>query len=303
MIIPKDIAVAAWKSFLLGSGIAIFAALGGIGTKLASASCSSAMWLALFGGPAAAGPVSACIAAGALAVVGAAVSGGLATYGYNAGWTVLPNDAVGSTIGGKRGSYARIINPKFGIAHVFDPHNTLALNTKYGGMLERHNTTLISVSWIETLEGVNYTGSAFNGLNMTHGRVITLNDNGIIRTSVGGIETLPRILDDFADFKNNVTSLKKRQSEEVDYMSYIEYGENFQEAGAYIEGIDEDGNAAKASADYTLDNWVDSFDGEYASAFCLSAGPPGAAQGVDSIVVGEVFVNRIAGVDGNCIAG
>lgn len=66
MILPKALESRAWQSFVLGSGITFFTAVGGIGAKLASASCSTAMWTALFGGPVAPGPVSACIAAGAI---------------------------------------------------------------------------------------------------------------------------------------------------------------------------------------------------------------------------------------------
>ncbi|KAF7869619.1 hypothetical protein EAF04_004403 [Stromatinia cepivora] len=60
-----------------------------------------------------------------------------------------------------------IINPKFGTAHVFDADNTLSLNLTYCGILESHNTTLISVTWIETLEGGNYTNSPLVGLNIS----------------------------------------------------------------------------------------------------------------------------------------
>ncbi|KAJ8060617.1 hypothetical protein OCU04_010927 [Sclerotinia nivalis] len=298
MILPKAIAARAWTPFFLGSGIAFFTALAGVGTKLATASCSSAMWLALFGVPAATGPVSACIAAGAIAVLSSSVAAGLAAYGYSAGWTF---EGDGAAIG-KRGSYARIINPKFGTAHVFDADNTLALNLTYGGMLESHNTTLVAVTWIETLEGANYTNSPLVGLNMTQGRLVTLNDNGVIRTALGGVETLPRILDGFADFKNNVTRVQKRQSEEVDWLSFNTYGENMEEGGVYIEGLDEDANASKTSADYGVDGWAESYD-YYASSMCLGASPPNDGQGVDSIIVGEVYMNAYGGIDTICQSG
>lgn len=231
-------------------------------------------------------------------MLSSSVAAGLASYGYSAGWTW---ESDGAAIG-KRGSYARIINTKFGTAHVFDPENTMALNLTYGGMLETHNTTLIAVTWIETLEGGNYTGSPFEGLNMTYGRLVALNDNGVIRTALGGIETLPRILDGFADFKNNVPRVQRRQSEEVDWLSFNTYGENMYEGGIYVEGLDEDANSSKSSADFSVDGWSEGYD-YYASSMCLSAGSPGSAQGVNSVIVGEVYMNAYGGIDTTCQSG
>ncbi len=76
-----------------------------------------------------------------------------------------------------------------------------ALNQSHGPMLKSHNATLLSVTWMETLPICKPHRRAFENLNMTHGRVITLNDNGIIRTALGHTTVLESILDSFNDFR------------------------------------------------------------------------------------------------------
>lgn len=297
MIYPRS-----WTVFALGSGIAFFTSLAGIGTKLASASCSPAMWLALFGGPAAAGPVSACIAAGAMAVLSAAVAAGLAAYGSEQGWVF---EGSGAAIG-KRDGYSRFIDTNFGLAHNYDADSHRMLNLTYGAMLDTHNTTIVAVTWVETLAEGNYTGSPFAHLNMTHGRVVTLNDNGVIRTAIGPTTSLGQIIEGFNEFKTtNMTApspAKRASSETVNWLSYNTYGENMKEGGTFEEALDEDANASKESNEFGVDGWSESFD-YYASSFCLGASPPGNGQGQNSIIVGEIHTNSYGGIDSICDSG
>ena len=297
MILP--LVERSWTSFFVGSGIAFFPAISWIGYSTASAVCSASMWTALFGPGALATNTAACVAAGAISVLAGAVASGLATLGATQGWVF---EGKGANLG-ERNVYAPLINTKFGLAHHYDAATHQNLNSTFGAMLDKHNTTLLHVTWIETLTNGNYTNSPFHGLNMTQGRVIALNDNGIIRTAIGHTDTLPQILEGFNDFKtSNVTvpaKRGKRDTETVNWMSFNTYGENMSEGSLYEESLDEDANASATSADYGVDGWVESFD-YYSSKFCLGASPPGEGQGQDSIIVGEVYTNAYGGVDSFC---
>jgi hypothetical protein len=88
------------------------------------------------------------------------------------------------------------------------------------------------VTWLETLEGGNYTGSPFATLNMTLGRLVTLKDNGVIRVAIEATSGLGQIMDGFDAFKSGngtATAPSKRQSSEtVDWLSFNTYGENME---------------------------------------------------------------------------
>jgi hypothetical protein len=299
-----------WTGFFLGSGIAFFTYVGWVGTSVAQAICTTAMWVALFGGPAAGVPTAACIAAGAIGALSAAAVGGLVTYGTSQGWTF---ENQGAEIGPTRRdidgnfTYPKLFDTNFGLVHNFDAENTKALNLTYGAMLDKHNTTLLHVTWMETFPNGNYTNSPYNGLNMTLGRLVSLNDNGVIRTAIGPTEMLGQILEGFDLFKSSNGSappLDKRQAspEVVNWMSFNTYGENMYETAGLQEGLVYDFVSSEEPVDWGVDGWAESFD-YYSSKFCLGASPPGDSQGVDSVIVGEVYTNSYGGIDGECDSG
>jgi hypothetical protein len=217
MILP--LVERSWKSFVLGSRIAYYTAIAWIGYSTDKAECSASMWTALLGPGTHETNTDACVAAGALSVLSEAVGSGLVSYGKSQGWVF---EGKGSSIG-RRDVYAPLINTKFGLSHHYDAATHRDLNSTLGAMLDKHNTTLLHVTWIETLANGNYTNSPFHGLNMTQGRVISLNDNGIIRTAIGHTDTLPEILESFNDFKNsNVTAPLTRSKRDELFINWMQ---------------------------------------------------------------------------------
>lgn len=298
-----------WLPFLVGSGIAFFTAIGaGLGS-VAYATCTVAMWTAVFGGPVAALPTIACLAPAAIGLLATSTAAGLYTYGSSKGWVF--EDAPTRTGDGRRRdlngniTYPKLYNNALGLAHNFDADLTRSLNLTHGAMLDHHNTTLIHVSWMELIPDKNHTGGPFDGLDMTNGRVTSLNDNGMIRTALGHTTKLGSILDAFNDFKSNTSSpLTKRQSSEtVDWMTYNSYGENMNEAAGVQWGLDYDvAESADPFLVTSVDGWAESFD-YYAPTFCLGASPPGDGQGQDSIIVGQIYTNSFGNVDAFCDSG
>jgi hypothetical protein len=175
-------------------------------------------------------------------------------------------------------------------------------------MLDKHNTTLLSVTWTQTLPNANHTTSPFANLNMTNGRLLHLNDNGVIRTAVGHKDSLDQIMVGFDDFKRNngTTQLKQERQDSLDvnWMSYTTLGENMAEAAQYSQDIQEAEIDSSEQMDYGLDDvFSHDFFGGYAPKFCLSAGPPNTNASQDSIIVGEVYVNQFGGLDTDCQSG
>lgn len=176
-------------------------------------------------------------------------------------------------------------------------------------MLDSHNTTILAVTWAETLATANHTGKLFENLNMTNGRMVTLNDNGIIRTALGHTSKMGSILDSFNEFKGtggttNLLTLKKRQTLTVDWLSYNTYGENMAEGAKLLDGIDIDVNIVELPSAFNYDvGFVQANSGGYAEKFCLGVGPNGDGVGQDSVIVGEVYANQWGGIDTNCQSG
>jgi hypothetical protein len=311
VVIESLVERANFLSFLFGAGVYIFAGLAGLGGLLARATCSIGMYTALFGGAAVAG-VAPCIAAGALSLLSGAVASGLYTYGTSQGWTF---ETIGDTLtptNQKRADgtpYPKIVDTRFGVSHHYDPLTHKALNETYGAMLDKHNTTLLFVTWTQTLPNANHTTSPFANLNMTNGRLLHLNDNGVIRTAIGHKDSLDQIMVGFDDFKRDngtTTQLKQERQDSLDvsWMSYTTLGENMAEASQYSQDIQEAEIDSSEQMDYGLDDVFSSdFFGGYAPKFCLSAGPPNTNAGQDSIIVGEVYVNQFGGLDTDCLSG
>ena len=178
-------------------------------------------------------------------------------------------------------------------------------------MLDSHNTTIVTVTWLEKLHTFNHTGKPLENLNMTNGRLLTLHDNGLIRTALGQTTMMGQILESFNEFKGtggapNRLMLSKRDTMEVDWMSFNTFGENMAEGYEYLgdlyenEDLIRDYGQSAASFD---DAFVQDYTGNYLSKFCLSAGPNGDAVAQDSIIVGEVYMNAWGGIDSNCDSG
>lgn len=257
--------------------------------------------------PTALAAAAPCITSATISAVAGSIAAGIATAGAAAGFTFInPNTKIGER------DIKPLIHTKFGVSHHFDLDTHKLLHYKHGGMLDSHNTTLISVTWLEKLPSANHTGGPFEALNMTEGRLLTLNDNGMIRTALGHINAMDRILDSFNDFKGNNgkgNPLTKRQTSEVNFITYNTFGLNPSEIESdNAEGIIgiTDLNAAEGADGVT--NFAD-FDaafmqtnsaGETPEKLCVSAGPQGSAVGQNSFIIGEMYQNQFGGIDQSC---
>ena len=200
----------------------------------------------------------------------------------------------------KRLTFEPFVDNVFGVSHHYDAETHKMLNKTYGDMLNSHNTTILSVTWIETLPTVNHTGRPFENLNMTNGRLLSLRDDGVIRTAVGQTTIMGHILESFNEFKgtngstNPLMLNKRQQAYGIDWLSFNTYGENMEEASDFIGDVGEvesvafegDSQASIASFDTAF---VQAESGNYLTKFCLGASPNGDAVGQNSIIVGEVY--------------
>jgi hypothetical protein len=191
-----------------------------------------------------------------------------------------------------------------GLNHNYDADTHRMLNKTYGSLLQSHNTSIITVTWLETQPNFNHTGKPTENLNMTSGRLISLKDHttGYIHTGLGQTTDMGSIISAFSDFKTSqAPSIARRQSSAISFASYTTYGENMQEGSEYFGDIENDENSEGHG------NEGDVFDfgvGGAPSKYCLSAGPPGEDQvGVNSIIVGEVYMNQFGGLDAQCQSG
>ncbi len=256
------------------------------------------------GQPAAAGTAAPCIAAGVISLVAASVAGGLATFGATQGWTF---EGVGASVG-ERAVFEPVVHNALGIAHYYDSETHKMLNQTYGDMLDSYNTKILAVTWVETLATANHTGELLENLNMTNGRIVTLNDNGIIRTALGQTDMMGPILESFRDFKSTDGTanplLKKRQTLTVDWLSYNTYGENMQEGNQLLSGIEIDVNIVEEPSAFSFDtSFVQANSGGFSEKICVGVSPNGDSVGQDSVIVGEVYANQFGGIDTNCQSG
>lgn len=143
---------------------------------------------------------------------------------------------------------------------------------------------------------------------MSLGRIMTLSDNGVIRAAVGHTSMMESILDSFNDFKTNKypPAMFAKRDLSIDWVSFNTYGENMNDANGYQvniqdvkTGVIED--ASRSDADIMWDtSFAESNTGMYHNKFCLGVGPMGQSAGSESIIVGEVYMNRWGGIDEEC---
>jgi hypothetical protein len=248
-----------------------------------------------------------CITAGAISVLAASISAGIYTAGASEGWVF---ESAGAGAGEERRSTnTPFENNRMGLTHNYDSTTHQMLNQTYGNLLRSHNTTIITVTWLEQQPSFNHTGKVTEHLNMTLGRLVSLKDHGTgyIHTGLGQIEDMGRLIEAFGSYKTSQATgsskrLGRRQSEvDVSFMSYTTYGENMQEGSEYFLDIEDD----SISEGEGPEDDVFTFDtGGIPEKFCLSAGPPNEDEiGYNSIIVGEVYMNQWGGLDGECQSG
>jgi hypothetical protein len=105
----------------------------------------------------------------------ASMADSLLTFGTSKGWTF---ETVGGSIGvAQQDSFEPVVHHALGIAHYYHAESHKTLNRTYGDMLDNHNATVVAATWIEKLATFNHTESPFEHLNMTHGPIVSLNDN------------------------------------------------------------------------------------------------------------------------------
>ncbi|KAF2114794.1 hypothetical protein BDV96DRAFT_599974 [Lophiotrema nucula] len=148
----------------------------------------------------------------------------------------------GEAIGhGKRAIFEPFVDTTFGVTRHYNAATHEILDQKYGDMLNSHNATMLSVTWLESLPTANHTGRPFENLNMTNGRLVTLQDNGVIRAAVGHTTMTGQILESFNEFRRtkgttNPLKLHKRDLT-VNWLSFNTYGENMKEGSTYFEDL------------------------------------------------------------------
>ena len=232
------------------------------------------------------------------------MAGGLGAYGAEKGWTF---EGVGAKEG-KRAIYEPLVDNVMGVSHHYDATTHWSLNQTYGDMLDSHNATIISVTWLETLPTANHTGRPLESLNMTNGRLLTLLDNGTIRSAIGHTTTMGQMLESFNEFKGtnyttNPLVLGKRDTRSISWLSFNTYGENMNEANGYSNNIydAEFVESANALAGQNDDFFGTQESGEgWPNKFCVGLSPTGQAVGKESMIVGEVYENAWGGIDSNC---
>jgi hypothetical protein len=305
------ILVGGWGAYWYGSGIYIFSLLASASLYLTSQSCSAALYTSLFGlnptGAVVTGAAyAACGVAATMTVVFGSVAAGIGTYGSNKGW-VYEND--GATVNHRGLRKARFHDTHTGVVHYTDPERHDLFHSKFGSMLKRHNTTLVAVTYMELHDGHNHTGSPIEGLNMTHGRTITLQSNDSTHTAFGHIDSFDEIFNSFDSFKANGSTpsvqsgLTRRDTRSKDWASYTVYGENMQLGRQYSQPMQQDLSDAEQTR-----NWAgpDSAAGLYvgdAGKYCIGMSPEGNNPGQNSIIVGEVYWNQFGGLDTVCQGG
>ncbi len=239
------------------------------------------------------------------------MAGGLGAYGAAKGWQF---EGVGGEEGQqRRQAYEPIVNHAFGITHNYDAATHGLLNRTHGDMLKSHNTTILSVTWLEKIPTANHTGGIFENLNMTEGRLLTLLDNGVVRVAVGHMTMMDQILDSFNEFKGPGATepllFSKKDSElTVSWVSFNTYGENMNESNGYLGNVDGmyaqdvDCGAHGVDCEYSSDyvNFAEQDTGEFVSKYCLGLSPQGQSAGKESMIVGEVYMNAWGGIDSGC---
>ncbi len=234
------------------------------------------------------------------------IAGGLGAFGSSVGWKF---ETDGAEVG-ERSTFQPIVHYALGVSHYYDADTHRFLNQTYGTMLDSYNTTILSVSWMETLPDANHTGGVLENLNMTNGRFVTLLDNGVIRTALGATASMGHIVEEFDRFKRfgsltNPLNLKKRDGVAApDWLSFNTYGENMKEGAQFLGDFNNVQNTIREGQNLgTVANWVQASSGEYQSKFCCAASPSGNGPGQNSIIVGEVYMNDFGGIDGECDSG
>ncbi|KAG0646809.1 hypothetical protein D0Z07_6100 [Hyphodiscus hymeniophilus] len=289
-------------TFLLGFGIAMFSAVASGAVYATTVICTTPILQAMFGGTFVG--AGGCITAASIAAISAGMAGGLGAYGAERGWTF---EGVGAKEG-KRAVHAPLIDNLMGVSHHYDADTHWSLSQTYGDMLDHHNTSIISVTWLEKLPTANHTGGPLEGLNMTNGRLITLLDSDIVRSAVGHTNMMGQILESFNEFKGtNYSTLplakEKRSTRNVDWVSFNTYGENMNEANGYSNNIYDASfvESANALAGQNDDFWGTQESGKgWPSKICAGLSPNGQAVGKESMIVGEIYMNQWGGIDSNC---
>jgi hypothetical protein len=171
-------------AFLLGGLLWFFYSAKVVFTAIATARCSIELWDAIIAKNLSGAPnVVSCLASGALAAMSGSAAAGLALLGGTKGWQfVFPSAQFGDSPpqNGKRDEtvHTKIFDKMLGVSHNWDQELLDVFNAAYSPMLNRHNATLISISWLECVEGVSVSHLSLESFNMTNGRIIALNDNG-----------------------------------------------------------------------------------------------------------------------------
>jgi hypothetical protein len=302
-----------WGAFRYGTLVTAFLHAVAAGVVALKWSCSRNMYLALFGGPALTPEdlpaVRGCIVAGAWTVVMGSIGGGIAAYGATKGWV---QEGQGASIGTR--DSAIFYDQYVGLTHHADYERHEHYQNKYGSLLEKHNTTLAAVTWLERSDSHNHTGTPFEGLNMTYGRLLTLNDNGILRTSFGHVDDIDEMFDAFGNFKADSVSETSVLTPRVDtssykWMSFNTYGENMKLGNNYLGNVEAavgELECLQCNPNPIYSDYVTNF-GNYVMGlmkFCMGVGGGQNAQrAIDSIIVGEIYWNAYGGIDTICQSG
>ncbi|KAK6200998.1 uncharacterized protein RJT21DRAFT_113651 [Scheffersomyces amazonensis] len=291
-----------WPAWLIGAGTFLFAAVAKgaeIGVNLF---CSPELLEAVvmtgnFEG------VIPCVACASLYVLGGAISAAFATEGAANGWEWFQ----GNGVTGKRdledykGYY---MNSFTNSLHYSSTDLEVEFNANYSSLLEAIPHQLLFVG-VSTPNGTELFDGLSNSIKKRDLNEFDHSKFPLIHVTFAVDNRTTTILSTYGNIEQGLTdltwntppdSLEKRSSNEVTYVSFNSYGLNMDLARNFEAS---DHTVAHTVAESLSDSsWVNYYDG-IASKYCMALGTNDKA-GVDSIIVGEVYVQAYGGIDNEC---
>ncbi|KAK9482071.1 hypothetical protein V1527DRAFT_486047 [Lipomyces starkeyi] len=274
------------KTFLIGAGVSAFTMIATGATVFTVASCKASLAAALIGAPIWPATSLACIGSAALTVVSVANAGGLYSYGSSQGWVFESNGASVSNRALNGGLYYAITGHY--IQHDWDLRDSIM--DQYYEQLHGIDANITNV-----FKHFSYNATLNESLSNLSSMV--LKRQGV---TVAVLTERDELYTVFAWLANTIFTthvINKRNDMLASWMSYNLYGENMQEGSYYEEPLDEEANQDKTD---DLDDYFVKENKQYHDKFCLGLSPQTDSVGIDSIIVGEIYVNAYGGLDGEC---
>ncbi|KAK9349676.1 hypothetical protein V1523DRAFT_168004 [Lipomyces doorenjongii] len=281
------------KTFLIGAGVSAFTMIATGATVFTMASCKASLAAALIGAPIWPATSLACIGSAALTVVSAANAGGLYSYGSSQGWVFESNGASVGKRALNGGLYYAITGHY--IQHDWDLRDSIM--DQYYEQLHGIDANITNV-FKHFCYNATLNESLSNLSSMVIKRqgvtVAVLTERDQVRQR---IESFIQFSRGWPTLSNTTHVINKRNDMLASRMSYTVYGENMQGGSYYEEPLDEEANQDKTD---DSDDYFVKENKQYHDKFCLGLSSQTDSVGIDSIIVGEIYVNAYGGLDGEC---